>query len=130
MSSTAVRNVSPSSALADEKTLAGNAGLLPFILAAFCASGFAAILYQVVWQRVLFASFGVNVQAVTVVVTAFLAGLGLGSIWGGYLSYGSSAVLLRRFGSLEVAVGLFGLISLPFFQRSCVGLVLPSAMPQ
>ena len=36
----------------------------------FVLSGFAALLYQVAWQRALFAIFGINVEAVTVVVTA------------------------------------------------------------
>src|SRR5207247_10783225 len=48
----------------------------------FFLSGAAALIYQVVWQRVLFASFGINVEAVTVVVTAFLLGLGIGSVVG------------------------------------------------
>jgi len=37
----------------------------------FLLSGFAALLYQIVWQRSLFAIYGINVEAVTVVVTAF-----------------------------------------------------------
>jgi spermidine synthase len=83
---------------------------------AFCASGFAALIYQIVWQRVLFAAFGVNVEAVTVVVTAFLAGLGCGSFLGGSLAGGTNGRLLLGFGVLEIAIGLFGVISLPFFR--------------
>lgn len=99
------------------KTVAPNRpATLSWLRAVFCASGFAAIIYQIVWQRVLFTTFGVNVQAVTVVVTAFLAGLGLGSVAGGRASYGGEAVLLRRFGLLELAIGFFGFVSLPFFR--------------
>jgi spermidine synthase len=87
-----------------------------WMLIAFCASGFAALIYQIVWQRVLFAAFGVNVEAVTVVVTAFLAGLGCGSLLGGWLAKAGSTALLRGFGVLEVSIGVFGLISLPFFR--------------
>jgi predicted membrane-bound spermidine synthase len=58
----------------------------------------------------------VNVEAVTVVVTAFLAGLGFGSLLGGWLSKARSTALLRGFGCLEVSIGAFGLISLPFFR--------------
>jgi spermidine synthase len=87
-----------------------------WLRAVFCASGFAAILYQIVWQRVLFTAFGVNVQAVTVVVTAFLAGLGLGSLLGGRLSLGPDRKLLQTFGGLEIAVGTFGVFSIPFFR--------------
>jgi predicted membrane-bound spermidine synthase len=82
----------------------------------FCATGFAANLYQIVWQRVLFTAFGVNVQAVTVVVTAFLAGLGVGSLFGGRLSVGSDLKLLRTFGLLEISVGAFGVFSIAFFR--------------
>lgn len=100
---------------------------LTWLRAVFCASGFAAILYQIVWQRVLFTTFGVNVQAVTVIVTAFLAGLGLGSLAGGRLSYGAETVLLRRFGFLELSIGLFGVVSLAFFRWvGSVTAVLPS----
>jgi predicted membrane-bound spermidine synthase len=86
------------------------------MLLAFGASGFAALMYQIVWQRVLFAAFGVNVEAVTVVVTAFLAGLGCGSLLGGWLAKAGSTALLRGFGILEASIGLFGVISLPFFR--------------
>lgn len=49
----------------------------------FFVSGAAALLYQVVWQRTLFAIYGINVESVTMVVTAFMLGLGLGSLAGG-----------------------------------------------
>ena len=54
--------------------------------AIFLVSGFAALLYQIVWQRALFAIYGINIEAVTVVVTAFMVGLGVGSLAGGALS--------------------------------------------
>jgi hypothetical protein len=101
----------------DHPDLPGQAASIPiWMLIAFGASGFAALIYQIVWQRVLFAAFGVNVEAVTVVVTAFLAGLGCGSLLGGWLAKSSSTALLRGFGILEVSIGVFGLISLPFFR--------------
>jgi spermidine synthase len=82
----------------------------------FCLSGFSALIYQVVWQRVLFAAFGVNVEAVTVVVTAFLAGLGFGSLLGGWLARAEDVLLLRGFGAVEIAIGLFGFVSVAFFR--------------
>jgi spermidine synthase len=89
---------------------------VPFWLPlAFGASGFAALTYQIVWQRTLFAAFGVNIEAVTVIVTAFLAGLGCGSLVGGRVAGLSSGELLRGFGLLEIAIGGFGVVSLPFF---------------
>jgi len=52
----------------------------------FLCSGMPALIYQIVWQRVLFSIYGVNSQSVAVVVTAFMLGLGLGSLAGGRLS--------------------------------------------
>src|SRR3954462_9024485 len=52
----------------------------------FFFSGFPALIYQLVWQRALFRIFGVNIESVTIVVTAFMLGLGLGSLAGGWLS--------------------------------------------
>ena len=88
----------------------------PGIALAFFASGFAALIYQVVWQRVLFTSFGINIEAVTIVVTAFLAGLGAGSIAGGRISRRGGASLLLAFGIVEIAIGLYGLISVSLFR--------------
>ena len=52
----------------------------------FFFSGFPALIYQLTWQRALFRTFGVNIESVTIVVTAFMLGLGLGSLAGGWLS--------------------------------------------
>jgi predicted membrane-bound spermidine synthase len=82
----------------------------------FCTTGFAALLYQVVWQRVLYSTFGVNVEAVTTVVTAFLAGLGVGSLAGGWLARGTNRTILLLCGLIEIAIGIFGVGSLSFFR--------------
>jgi len=88
---------------------------LPFVYAVFLLSGSAALVYQVVWQRSLFSIFGVNVEAVAVVVTAFMLGLGLGSLAGGALSADPRRPALVWFGLIELAIGAFGLCSLPLF---------------
>src|SRR5580693_10096639 len=54
--------------------------------ALFLCSGMPALIYQVVWQRVLFSIYGVNAESVAVVVSAFMLGLGLGSLLGGWAS--------------------------------------------
>jgi predicted membrane-bound spermidine synthase len=69
-----------------------------------------------VWQRVLFTSFGINIEAVTIVVTAFLAGLGLGSIAGGKVSRRGGAALLLAFAVVEISIGAYGFISVPLFR--------------
>ena len=83
----------------------------------FLLSGCAALIYQVVWQRSLFAIYGINVESVTVVVTAFMLGLGLGSSIGGALSRNPARPALRIFAAVEIGIGAFGLISLPLFHK-------------
>ena len=56
------------------------------LYAVFFVSGFPALIYQIVWQRSLFTIYGVDSESIAVVVTAFLLGLGIGSLLGGTLS--------------------------------------------
>ena len=51
----------------------------------FFFSGMPALIYQIVWQRALFAIYGINSESVAVVVSVFMIGLGLGSLVGGWL---------------------------------------------
>jgi predicted membrane-bound spermidine synthase len=88
---------------------------LPFVYAVFLLSGFAALVYQVVWQRSLEAIYGVDIESVTIVVSAFLLGLGLGSWLGGRFSERPGAPLLAWFGVVEIAIGLYGACSLWLF---------------
>ena len=80
--------------------------------AVFCLSGFAALLYQVVWQRSLFALLGINLESVTVIVTAFMLGLGVGSLIGGAVSRDPTRPVLLLFSLVEAGIGLFGLVSM------------------
>ena len=63
---------------------------LNLTLAVFFVSGFAALLYQVAWQRMLVIFSGADVYSATIIVSAYMAGLGLGSYVGGVLSSRSS----------------------------------------
>ena len=86
-----------------------------WLYALFFLSGFPALIYQIVWQRTLFAIYGVNIESVTMVVSAFMLGLGLGSLAGGRISKSPSAPLLLLFAAVELGVAAFGAISLPLF---------------
>ena len=91
----------------------------------FFASGFAALLYQVVWQRALFTLYGTNVESVTVIVAAFMLGLGLGSMFGGAISKEPRRNVALLFAIAELGIGAFGLVSLSLFAwlaRFTVGL--------
>src|ERR1700728_3161973 len=78
----------------------------------FFFSGFPALIYQLTWQRALFRIFGVNIESVTIVVTAFLLGLGLGSLAGGWISRRRQISLLPLLAAVELATATLGIISL------------------
>ncbi|MGD8894598.1 MAG: fused MFS/spermidine synthase [Acidobacteriota bacterium] len=78
----------------------------------FLLSGAAALVYQVAWQRLLALASGVGLYSVAMIVAAFMAGLGLGSLAGGRLSARmGTAAALRGFALLELAIGVFGAAS-------------------
>jgi predicted membrane-bound spermidine synthase len=81
----------------------------------FLVSGVAAVLYQLVWQRTLFRLYGTDAESVTLVVTAFMLGLGLGSLAGGRLSMAARLPLPALFAAAEAGIGLYGLASLAIF---------------
>src|SRR5438067_12334368 len=82
----------------------------------FFVSGFAALLYQVIWQRLLVFFSGAAVYAVTLVVTTFMAALGLGNLVGGYVADRfSRRTNLVMFIAAEAAILIFGLLSKGFF---------------
>ena len=57
----------------------------------FLVSGFCGILYEILWLRLAMAQFGVTTALTSIVISMFMAGLGLGS-WG-------SGRLIRKRGS-------------------------------
>jgi spermidine synthase len=78
----------------------------------FFLSGGAALLYQVIWQRLLVFFSGADIYSITIIVAAFMSGLGVGSLAGGRLAdrlgpRGS----LWAFAAAELGIAGFGLIS-------------------
>ena len=55
------------------------------LLVLFFFSGVSSLVYQVVWARMLTVVFGTTLLATSTVLSAFMAGLALGSygFWGG-----------------------------------------------
>ena len=82
---------------------------------AFFCTGFAALLCQIVWQRMLGVFAGSDTVSAALVVGAFLTGLGLGSILGAKLAdrLPPRAALLG-FALCEAGVAAFALLSKPF----------------
>ena len=82
----------------------------------FFVSGFAALVYQVVWQRTLTFFGGADVYSVTIIVSAFMGGLGFGSLAGGHLA---DRLDVRRcllaFAACELAVAVFAIFSVNLY---------------
>jgi len=78
----------------------------------FLISGAAGLVYQIVWERLLELFFGVTMVSVTLIVAAFMAGLGLGSLLGGRLAKQVKNTLFV-YGLLELGIAAFGLVSQP-----------------
>jgi predicted membrane-bound spermidine synthase len=95
-------------------------------LLVFFASGFAALVYQVIWQRLLTIFSGADVQSATLVVAAFMTGLGCGSLVGGQVADRVSRPMsLLLFVVAELAVCSFGFASDDFFYRFLYQRVVP-----
>ncbi len=95
----------------NNKQLLGQTLRLSAVQVIFFLSGFAALLYQISWQRMLFTSFGVDMEAITMIVAVFMLGLGVGGYCGGRIADRFPRHLLLIFTFIELGIGAFGLIS-------------------
>lgn len=93
--------------------------LMTFLLSlAFFLSGFSALLYQVVWQRQLSASFGVDADASTLIVSIFMFGLGVGALAGGALADRYQKQTLSFYLGAELGIAAFGVASISILRRT------------
>ena len=81
----------------------------PVLLACFAASGFAALVYEIVWFQLLQYVLGVTAISVGILLAAYMGGLGLGSAWAPRLGRLTSANPMRVYGLLELGIGVFGI---------------------
>lgn len=77
----------------------------------FFLSGAAALSYQVCWQRILFFSFGTDIESTTIIVSVFMMGLGLGALAGGWAADKWFEKIIPLFALAEFCIGVFGLAS-------------------
>jgi spermidine synthase len=83
------------------------------VLSVFFLSGLSALIYQVVWMRMLTLVFGTTVFAATTVITVFMAGLGAGSYcFGRFVDKRADSInLLKLYALLEGGIGLYCLFT-------------------
>src|SRR5437764_12028045 len=76
----------------------------------FFLSGATGLVYELLWVRLLYQTFGSTIQSVTTVVAAYMGGLGLGAWWLGRRAdrHPKPPALYCR---LEIPIGVFGLRS-------------------
>jgi spermidine synthase len=90
--------------------------LLILLFGLFFLSGFSALAYQTAWQRMLGAFAGSDSVAATIIVGAFLFGLGIGSLIGAsFADRLSLRGALRAFAFCEIGVGVFACFSRTVF---------------
>src|SRR5688572_22112430 len=84
--------------------------LMPLLLGLLMLSGSCALIYQVLWLRLLALTFGVTVHAAATVLGCFMGGLAVGSMLAGRWA-DRHARPLFLFGLVELAIGLCGFLS-------------------
>ena len=82
----------------------------PLVWLIFILSGASALIYEVIWMRQLTLVFGSTVFATSTVLTAFMAGLALGSFYFGRKIDESKMSPLKLYAILEAGIGGFCLI--------------------
>jgi spermidine synthase len=83
-------------------------------LSLFFVSGFCSVLYELVWLRLSMAQFGVTTAMVSIVLSVFMAGLGLGSWasgrWLHQRGEGLQFPALRLYALAELLIGVSGIV--------------------
>ena len=87
-----------------------NTAALLVILVLFFVSGFCALVYQVVWQRMLGLFTGAETVSVSLITAACMLGMGVGSLAGGIIcdKMRRRSSLILAFAASELLIGLFG----------------------
>ncbi len=86
----------------------------------FLSSGFTSLVFEVIWARMLQQVFGTTSFAISTLLTAFMAGLALGSFLGGKIAHRVRDPL-RAYGIIEAAIGAYALV-VPLFLALLPGL--------
>ena len=79
-------------------------------------SGLSALVYQVLWTRLLGFAFSTTTEAIGTVLAVFFGGMALGNLLAARRLHRVERPL-RLYGLLELGIGAFALLSLPLLQR-------------
>ena len=86
--------------------------LLALILCCFFLSGLTGLTYEILWTRMIVKIIGGSPFAVSIVLTVFMGGLGLGSYLAGRTidRINEPRKLIRIYGLLELGIGCYGFV--------------------
>jgi spermidine synthase len=87
--------------------------LFLFILCCFFLSGFSGLIYEMLWMRMIVKIVGGAPIAVSIILSIFMGGLGLGSYLAGRKidRIKNPLALVRMYGMLEIAIGAYAIVS-------------------
>lgn len=85
------------------------------LILAFAISGFAALVYEVVWSRSLQLIFGSTVYAVSTILTTFLTGFTIGSYLFRNIADNSKNPE-KLIGIIQTLLGIYGLLTIWLFK--------------
>src|SRR5208282_6475175 len=90
-----------------------NLAMRRWLFVLFFLSGFCSLVYQMVWTRLAFASFGIITPVLSVVISVFMLGLSVGAWAGGRMipglvqRTGVSAIYFYAGAELVIGLGAF-----------------------
>lgn len=89
--------------------------LLSWYFVFFFISGFCSVLYELVWLRLSMAQFGVTTAMISIVLSVFMAGLGLGSwasgVWIRRRGNNFGFPTLRLYAAIELLIGTSAILA-------------------
>jgi len=93
-----------------------------FLILLYLFSGTSSLAYEVLWARMLSIQFGVSIFGVVVTISAFMLGLGLGSILGTRL-HRNIKQMLFIFAGIEAGIAAISLLLPILFENLEIALV-------
>ena len=87
-------------------------GIFFLVLTCFFLSGFSGLIYEILWTRMMVKIIGSAPFAVSIILTIFMGGLGLGSYLAGRIidRVEQPLALVKLYGLLELFIGVYALV--------------------
>ncbi|MGA1825049.1 MAG: fused MFS/spermidine synthase [bacterium] len=87
-------------------------GIFSFMLLSFFLSGLSGLIYEILWTRMMVKIIGSAPFAVSIILTVFMGGLGLGSYLASHIidRFKEPLALVRLYGALELLIGAYAVL--------------------